>query len=203
VQSGLWLLDRMRRQIGLDTLENIRLLDFGCGVRFSQAIVNTGFRIGAYTGVDNDRAMIEFLQRNVRDRRMSYVFLDAQHHLYDAAGRPMDFTTRLPLEEERYDIASMFSVITHQHPADSASIFALLRRYVRPGGHLFFTCFLDDAIPSFEDRSAEQNGGRCFYNTSFLKDLVESRGWREVNRAPGVNPLIGDSFVFRAAGTRS
>lgn len=157
-QSGLWLLDRMRRQIGLATLESIQLLDFGYGVRFSQAILNTGFPIGAYTGVDNCRAMIEFLQRNVRDRRMSYVLLDAQHQLYNEAG---------------------------------------------PEGHLFFTCFVDDTIPSFEDRSAEQNGGRCFYNTSFLKDLVESCGWREVNRAPGVNPLIGDSFVFRTAGTRS
>ena len=101
----------------------------------SQAILDTGFRIGAYTGVDNCRAMIEFLQRNVRDRRMSYVLLDAQHQLYNEAGQPMDFTTRLPLEEEGYDVASMFSVITHQHPADSASIFTLLRRYVRPEGH--------------------------------------------------------------------
>jgi len=198
-QSGRWLLERMRQHIGLETLDRVKLLDFGCGVRFSQAILNTGFRIGGYTGVDNDRAMIEFLQSAVRDRRMSYVFLDAYHPMYNKTGQPLAATTRLPIEEASHDVISMFSVITHQNPEDSMSIFKLLRRYVREDGYLFFTCFLDDAIPSFEDRSPERNGGFVFYNPSFLKDLVERCGWREVSRAPGEGPVIGNSFVFRPA----
>ena len=200
-QSGRWLLERMRERIGLESLVHVKLLDFGCGVRFSQAILNTGYEIGEYAGVDNDREMIEYLQSDVRDRRMSYVFLDAYHPIYNKTGQPLSPATRLPLGEARYDVAAMFSVITHQNPDDSRHIFRLLRRHVADDGHLFFTCFLDDTIPAFEDRSAEKNGERVFYNPAFLRDLVESCGWREVSRAPGEGPIIGDSFVFRAAVT--
>jgi SAM-dependent methyltransferase len=197
-QSGRWLLERMREHIGLPSLDDVKLLDFGCGVRFSQAILNTGYKIGEYAGVDNYREMIEYLQRDVRDPRMSYVFLDAHHPIYNPAGQPLSPATRMPLGEGKYDIAAMFSVITHQNPDDSANIFRLLRRHVADGGHLFFTCFLDETIPAFEDRSAEKNGERVFYNPAFLEELVESCGWRKVSRAPGEGPIIGDSFVFRA-----
>src|SRR2546427_86247 len=107
-QSGVWLLERMRRQIGFESYAQKKLLDFGCGVRFSQAIISSD-------------------------------------------------------------------------------------------GQLFFTCFLDQAINTFEDRSPELNGGRCFYNPDFLTELVESCGWREVGRGPAEGPLIGDSFVYQRA----
>jgi hypothetical protein len=93
----------------------------------------------------------------------------------------------------------MFSVITHQYPLDAKNISSMLRRHISVDGHLFFTCFLDDTITTFEDRSPERNGGRCFYNPDFLTKLVESRGWREVSRAPAEGPVIGDSFVFQRA----
>src|SRR6185436_10935756 len=131
--------------IGFATYENKNMLDFGCGVRFSQAILNTGVPIGTYTGVDNYREMIDWLRANVRDRRLSYVFLDAYHPLYNKSGQPLSPGTRLPLDL-KYDIVSMFSVITHQNPADSEAIFTILRRHVAETGHLFFTCFLDEGI---------------------------------------------------------
>jgi SAM-dependent methyltransferase len=198
-QSGVFLLHRMRERLGLETLENASLLDFGCGVRFSQAILNTDFRIGAYLGVDNYGEMIAFLQSAVRDRRMSYAFLDAYHPLFNKTGQPLSAETRLPIAEKQYDIVSMFSVITHQDVDDSTNIFRLLRRYVADDGHLFFTCFLDESIATYEDRSPEKNGGFCFYNGTFLRELVESCGWHFVSHAPGEGPLIGDSFVFRPA----
>jgi hypothetical protein len=91
----------------------------------------------------------------------------------------------------------MFSVLTHQAPDDARHILALLRRYVRPDGHLFFTCFLDEAIDSFEDRSPERNGGRCFYNPRFLRELLAGAGWQTIAAYPAEPPLIGDSFVCR------
>jgi SAM-dependent methyltransferase len=196
-ESGHLLLERMRRRIGFDSYESVRLLDFGCGVRFSQAILNKNLPIGAYTGVDNYEEMIEFLRRSVRDRRFSYVFLDAYHPLYNPSGAKLDANTTLPFEEESYDLISLFSVITHQAPEDSEMIFRLLRRYIKPGGHLFFTCFLDDSIESFEDRSADRNCGFCFYQPSLLEHLFTRAGWTEVDRAEGEGPLIGNSFLLR------
>jgi len=196
-QSGCWLLERMRQQLGYANFADKKVLDFGCGVRFSQAIINTKLPFGRYVGVDVYEEMIQFLRRRVRDPRFEFVFLNIYHPLYHPKGALLSPDTALPIEATDFDVACMFSVITHQQPQDSKSIFSILRRHVAPAGHLFFTCFLDDSIPDFADCSPEQNGGRCFYNPEYLTELVESCGWQFVVQAPSEGPIIGDSFVFR------
>lgn len=196
-QSGMWLLEWMRLQIGFNDYADQKVLDFGCAVRFSQAIINTEAPIGRYVGVDVSRPMIEFLNDNVSDPRFSYYWLDAYHPLYNPLGTVLTPETALPFAEQDFDVACMFSLITHLYPADSKSIFSMLRRHVGGHGYLFFSCFLDDSISTFEDRSENRNGGICFYNTDFLTDLAESCGWRPINIAPSVGPLIGQSLVFR------
>jgi SAM-dependent methyltransferase len=196
-ESGRWLLEKMRQHLGFRDYADKRVLDFGCGVRFSQALINTALPIARYVGVDVSRSLIEFLQHEVWDDRFSYVFLDAHHPVYNPHGTTLSPETTLDVPTSAFDVACMFSVITHQHPNDATSIFSILRRHLEPSGRLFFTCFLDESIPAFEDRSPERNGGRCFYNPEFLVNLVEGCGWRLVARSPGEGPLIGDSFVFR------
>jgi SAM-dependent methyltransferase len=196
-ESGLWLLERMRQRLGFASYADKKVLDFGCGVRFTQAILHADLPFGRYVGVDNYEEMIEFLRTNVRDRRFAFHFLDAQHPLFNKHGKWLAADMELPLRERDFDVISMFSVITHQNPADSRAIFTMLRRYVKADGHLFFTCFIDDAIGTFEDRSPQRNGGSCFYNAAFLAKLVESCGWRTVDFAPREAPLIGESYVCR------
>ncbi|WP_147377647.1 class I SAM-dependent methyltransferase [Mesorhizobium waimense] len=104
--SGAWLLERMQRQIGLETLAASRLLDFGCVVRFSQAILNRRIPIGSYTGIDCFAEMIDFLRSAVRDPRFSCVILDARHPAYNPSGRPLSCETefhfaRMPLTSSR------------------------------------------------------------------------------------------------------
>ena len=199
-QSGLWLLERMRQQIGFESYAATKLLDFGCGVRFSQAVINTGFPIRRYVGIDCFAPMINFLCDNVKDPRFAYHLLNARHPLYNPHGEPLSRSTELPVREKDFDLICLFSVITHQSPADSDAIFHILRRHVAAGGHLFFTCFVDPDISSYEDRSPEQNGGRCVYNPEHLKDIVVRCGWRVDGTAPAEPPLIGDSFVYTPNG---
>lgn len=196
-ESGRWLLERMRERVGFASYDDLALLDFGCGVRFSQAILNLRLPIRRYVGVDNYREMIDFLRASVRDPRFQYETLDVHHALYNPDGEALTTETRLPLAESSFGVVSMFSVITHQNPDDSRAIFTMLRRYVAPWGHLFFTCFLDERIDSFEDRSPARNGGVCVYQPRFLASLVESCAWTEVSRAPSEGPIVADSFVFR------
>lgn len=198
-QSGLWLLERVRRQIGFESYADQKVLDFGCGVRFTQAIINIDLPFGRYVGVDICRPMIEFLRENVRDPRFDYYFIDARHPMYNPEGTPLTPDSNLPVGERDFDLICMFSVITHQYPDDSRNIFSMLRRHVGADGHLFFTCFLDETLDTFEDRSPQRNGGICFYHPEFLNELVESCGWQQVGRAPSVGPLIGHSFVYRPA----
>jgi SAM-dependent methyltransferase len=196
-QSGLWLLERLKERLSLTTLANTTLLDFGCGVRFSQALVNLRIPIGRYVGVDCYAEMIEFLRAEVGDRRFSYHVLDARNPYYNPGGQPLSPATALPVVERDFDVITLFSVITHQYPQDSEAIFTVLRRHVATEGRLFFTCFLDPALDGFEDRSPERNARRCFYGPDYLVSLVERCGWRVVSRAPGEAPLIGDSFLLR------
>lgn len=197
-ESGRWLLARLQERLGFADYAKESMLDFGCGVRFSQALLNLRLPIGRYAGVDCYREMIEFLAESVRDRRFSYHLLDVRHPLYNpSCPVVLGPDTRLPLPEGAFSIVTMFSVVTHQYPGDAATLFALLRRYARDDGRLFFTCFLDGQIASFEDRSPEKNGGRCVYNPSFLEEIVRGAGWTVVARYPAEAPLIGDSFVCR------
>lgn len=197
-ESGQWLLQRMQRQLDIADYSTQSLLDFGCGVRFSQAILNLGLPMGRYVGIDCFQEMIEFLATSVRDPRFEYHLLDARHPLYNPSGSvQLGPETELPLPRHDFDIVAMFSVLTHQYPDDAMHILTMLRRYVRPHGHLFFTCFLDDMVHTFEDRSPEQNGGRCHYNPAFLEELVIRSGWQPIARYAAEPPLIGDSFVCR------
>jgi SAM-dependent methyltransferase len=199
-QSGHFLLQLMQLRLGLREYKGQSLLDFGCGVRFSQAILNLKLPFGQYVGIDCFSDMIEFLRASVRDPRFSYYLLDVRHPLYNPNGRAaLGADTALPIPEMHFDIASMFSVLTHQYPDDSRHILTMLRRHVKPTGRLFFTCFLDDGIESFEDRSPERNGGRCFYNSAFLTQILVASGWQPTARYPSGGPLIGDSFVCQPA----
>lgn len=194
-QSGLWLLERMRRQVGLETYADTKLLDVGCGVRFSQAILNTGFSIRRYVGVDCLAPMIDFLRHSVSDPRFAYHLWDVGHPLYNPAGQPLTQDSQLPLEEREFDLICMVSLLTHQTPSATEAILRIVRRHLGAHGRLFFTCFLDPNLSSFEDRSPQQNGGKCVYNPGFLASIVERSGWRTLAAAPAEAPLIGDSFV--------
>lgn len=195
-ESGAWLLRRMQEHLGLADYSQVSLLDYGCGVRFTQSILNLGLPIGEYVGVDCYQEMIEFLVAAVKDRRFSFHLLDVPHPLYNPLGAiPLGPDTRLPVAEGHFDVVCLFSVMTHLDPDDAGLVLRLLRRVVRPDGRLFFTCFLDDAIDAFEDRSPEGNGGRCHYNAKLLEGIVGQSGWKPLSRHPAEAPLIGDSYV--------
>jgi hydroxylaminobenzene mutase len=199
-QSGLWLLQRLQRLLGLSNFTGTALLDYGCGVRFTQTFVNLGLPVGRYAGVDCFEEMIDFLATTVEAPNFSYHFIDVWHPSYNPSGATrLGTDTVLPLPEGSFDVATMFSVITHQTPEDTGHIFSMLRRYVRKDGHLFFTCFLDPTIDGYEDRSPERTGGRCVYNPEFLAGIILRSGWVPVGSYPAEAPLIGDSFLCRMA----
>lgn len=195
-ESGTWLLERLRARIGLASLETTRLLDLGCGVRFTQAILNRGLAIGEYCGLDSCAPLIEFLQAHVHDPRFTFHHFDAYHPLYNRSGTVLSADTRLPVSAGAYDVATMFSVITHQYPPDARAILHILKRHVNPTGYLFFTCFLDERLATFEDRDQQRKGGYCVYNPTFLSELIEESGWKILSLRPAERPLIGDSFLL-------
>ncbi|WP_243367865.1 class I SAM-dependent methyltransferase [Fundidesulfovibrio soli] len=113
-QTGRMLLYHLAARTGIP-LEEMDLLDYGCGSRFADAIVNLEIPIKSYTGVDVKADMVEFLRENVTDERMSFHYIDVFNYVYNKAAPPLHIDSTLPeaLSDRSFNVISMFSVITH------------------------------------------------------------------------------------------
>jgi SAM-dependent methyltransferase len=144
LDAAVELIEHMCRHLGVPDLGDLDVLDFGCGVRFTEAFVNRRVPVKHYVGVDVFPPVIEFLQSNVTDPRLEYFRLDAHNALYNPAGQPLSELTVPEIEGRAFDLICLFSVFTHLAPHDYAAMLRLLRRFVKPEGRLFFTLFINE-----------------------------------------------------------
>jgi SAM-dependent methyltransferase len=144
LDAAVALIDHMSRHLGVADLGELDVLDFGCGVRFTEAFINRRVPIKHYVGVDVFPPVVDFLQNNVTDPRFEYFRLDAHNDLYNPTGKPMSELTVPEIEGRGFDLICLFSVFTHLAPHDYVSMLKLLRRYVKPDGRLFFTLFINE-----------------------------------------------------------
>lgn len=78
----------------------------------------------------------------------------------------------------------MYSVITHQSPAQARRIFSLLARMADEGAWLYSTTFFDSAIEAYAE-AREQPCAMSTYNLKFLSRILEEEGWQIEKRAGG------------------
>lgn len=143
-RSAVDLLGVLARKIERPDLADVSVLDVGCGVKFSQALINHGLAIGSYTGIDVHEPVIEHLSSTVADDRFRYHHVDFFNARYNPAGMPMAPTSRLPVEGETFDLICGFSLFTHLDPDDFSIMLGLMARCAHPGTRLVFTAFLDE-----------------------------------------------------------
>lgn len=198
-QTGESLLRGLARRIGLADLSGLDLLDVGCGVRFTQTLINRDLPFRSYTGIEVSYPIVDWLQKNVEkyDARFRFVHWNVQNSMYNLQAPRMQMHQNLPVARG-YDIIMGFSLVTHLAPPDAAHIFRLARRAVRPGGFLFFSAFCDDAVDKFEDRVPDKPLHKAYYNTKYLEDLFGDAGWTLVSYAKP-SPYIMDSFLCQPA----
>jgi 2-polyprenyl-3-methyl-5-hydroxy-6-metoxy-1,4-benzoquinol methylase len=199
--TGLILITYMCARIGVDSLAGLDVLDVGCGVRFSQSIVNRNVPIGTYTGLEVEKKIVDFLDENVADPRLSYHHVDTFNSFYNPNGQKLDAEAPSPLGSTTYDVVCMFSVITHQQPEEAIPIFDFLRRHIKPDGHLFFSAFIHDDDVSYKERNPTKPGNKSSYSLPYMTKLVEDVGWSVisvVNRRPDGIP-IQTSFLCELA----
>src|SRR5262249_34725953 len=186
---------------GIADLAGLDVLDFGCGTRFADTIMNRGVPLKTYVGIDVCEPMIDFLSRHASDPRLSFFHLDARNPIYNKDEVPLTSATVLPIGDRTFDVLCMFSVITHQLPDDARSIFSILRRHARPGGWLFFSASLEEGDFGYREHTPERPVELSIYTPTLMKTLVESTGWRIVSVEP-VNhkdmPIL-DSILCAAA----
>jgi SAM-dependent methyltransferase len=146
MEAAQRLLEHMCEHVGLDDLGDTAVLDFGCGVRFSLALINRSLPIKKYVGVDVSRDTIDFLRESVDDPRFEYFHINAHNEMYNPEGVTLSEDLELPINGRQFDLICLFSVFTHLAPHDFRTMLKLLRRFVTTDGRLFFTLFLDKAI---------------------------------------------------------
>lgn len=178
--TGRLLIDLAMREMGLSTLRNADILDIGCGVRFTQTLINHSIPFSSYTGVEVDSTIVDFLQENVesKDQRFRFVHCDIYNGLYNTNGKiVLPLLDRLPVKGN-YDVIWLFSVFTHLNIEDAKAMLRLLRKEIKPSGHLLFSVFIDQELDGFEDRLPETPLVNAYYGLKTMNDLIEGNGWR-------------------------
>jgi SAM-dependent methyltransferase len=182
--TGLWLIKYMCERIEIPDLAGLDVLDFGCGVRFADSIVNRVVPLKSYIGIDVYQEMIDFLSSNVTDSRLSFFHLNARNPTYNKDGVPLERDTTRPIGDRLFDVICMFSVITHQLPEDAGAIFAILRRYVKAHGRLFFSASVEEGDFGYRENVPESPTALSIYSPDLLRELLETSGWRILSIAP-------------------
>jgi len=176
--TGLWLIEYMCERIGISSLDGLDVLDLGCGVRFADAIVNRDILLKSYVGIEVEKEIVDFLTENCPDKRLSFVHFDARHPIYNRGGASLLGDAELPINHKKFDVACLFSVITHQIPEDTRSLLSILRRHVRDDGRLFFSATLQAGDFGYREMFPETPTANSVYTPELLTTIVEASGWR-------------------------
>jgi SAM-dependent methyltransferase len=180
VESGGQLIQLMCRRLNLPDLGNSSVLDIGCGSKLVQAILDDKLSIGRYVGIDVAPKLIDFLQKSVTDPRFTFHVSNSHNEMYNPEGEPLSADSHLPVEEASFDIICLFSVFTHLAPHDYVAMLQMLRRYIKPGGKIIFSLFLNETTKgglSFIDGVTRAWGANAQHSSKFqaaLRDKLEA-----------------------------
>ena len=196
--TGESLLQRLAKRIGRPDLAGLDLLDIGCGVRFTQTLINRGLNFGSYTGVEVNREIVDWLKEHVErsDDRFHFLHWNVYNAKYNRQAPPMT-SALLALPHAAYDLAMGYSLFTHLTPDDAACLLRLSRDLVRPGGYFLFTAFCDRLIEEFEDRVPDRPLLNAYYNPRFLEHLIDEAGWTLRSYEPPALYTL-DSFLCQS-----
>jgi SAM-dependent methyltransferase len=201
IASARAMLRQLADELAGGDLGWVSLLDVGCGVKFTQVLVNDSLPIGRYVGVDVYRPMIEFLADNVDDPRFEYHHVDFHNERYNPGGTKMTASSTLPVDEGAFDLITLYSVFTHLDPEDYVAMLTMLRRYVKPDGHAVYSIFLDQLSQAghglmdnwvrkmgpksvgktvgYRDLSPEGSPlMQALYTEAHARSLIEGTGWK-------------------------
>lgn len=177
--TGKTLIELAMRRCGFSSLSDKDVLDVGCGVRFTQAIINREIAIKSYTGVEAYKPIVDFLNERVaaHDNRFRFIHWNVRNAMYNPEGAQLSRLTVLPLTEQ-FDLIWLFSVFTHLSPDDAISMLSILRKHIRSNGRLLFSAFIDEDLAGFEDRVKDAPLLNAYYGKTYMESLIEQTGWK-------------------------
>lgn len=180
VGSAIKILEYIQGLLEIDSMKEMDVFDFGCGVKFTQAFLQKEFGIKSYFGVDVDDKMLQYLKNNVKDERFSYQAADFQNDMYNPNGKlSIDKNTKLDCYGKTFDLITLQSVFTHFGPKDVINCLAMLKQYLKPDGKIIFTCLTAKKLDQpFKDLKKDRPLLLACFNRSYLEQIIEEAGYR-------------------------
>ncbi|MBX3313145.1 MAG: class I SAM-dependent methyltransferase [Actinobacteria bacterium] len=199
MESAIALLGVLAEEMDRPDLGDVSMLDVGCGVKFSQALIEEDLPIGRYTGIDVYEPLITHLAAENTDPRFRYHHVDFFNGRYNPTGTPMTADSVLPLGDETFDLICGFSLFTHLDPTDFGIMLGLMGRHAHPDTRLVFTAFIDEHTEGGHgliDRYSEASGtdvstGEAFrdfwpddvlrvalYSRPHIGELIDASPWK-------------------------
>jgi SAM-dependent methyltransferase len=168
--------------------EQSKLLDIGCGQgRLAIGLAAKLPKIDLYCGIDVSRRSIEWCNRNLAAFHSNFRFLhlDIQNERYNPHGIPFEPPVQLPLADDSFDVAFLYSVFTHMRSRDVESYLRDIGRVLRPGGRAFFTVYVEEDCapeaenpPSYLEDLGASTGAlhRVLFERAFFESMIRSAG---------------------------
>jgi len=108
-------------------------------------------------------------------------------------------TIKLPVDGH-FDLIGLFSVFTPLTPQDASALLRLLRSYIRPGGKLLFSAFIDPDLDGFEDRLEGRRLEHAYFGRKAMETMIRDGSWNIDRFCTGHTALpIVDYFVCSPA----
>jgi SAM-dependent methyltransferase len=228
IEAARDIFDDMADALGISDFRDIDMLDVGCGVRYTQAIITYDLPVKSYTGVDTYGEMIDYLRENVDDPRFTFLQYEANNELYATDQQVMTETSYLPVGDDTFDVICAQSLFTHFSPDEFQTMLKLMRRVIRPDGHLLFSTFLNEPSASghgyvdhwlkrltpeqrkIAEAAQAENQEKfidavpgepllvALFRRDYAIEMVQSAGW-EILDIRDPKPFIHHQFVCRPA----
>ena len=174
--------DRLVTQLNLD--RNAAVLDIGCGPgRLAIALRERFADLREYCGLDVNQRSLTWCKRHLASGPFRFEQLDVQNARYNPQGTTLTRTTRLPLPDEHFDIAYLFSVFSHMEQQDVECYLSEMQRSLRQGGKVFLTAFVADeggdvTVNPRDDGMKWRGPLHCVrYRQDAFEAMLESRGF--------------------------
>jgi SAM-dependent methyltransferase len=172
-------------------------LGSGCG-RLALALRDGGIYNGTYTGIDADREMVRWCQRNLAGPNFNFLHADVFNRVYNPTGKRAAYP--LPVEDHSQDLLTSSSLFSHLLEAELEHYLSEGLRVLAGRGKMAMTFFcLEDmaahgelggrwTFPHRIGRSRVQDRrypeAAVAYEREFLLDAAKSAGFEEAEVLP-------------------
>ncbi len=185
IESAVENIKRIATLTGRTDWSKLNILDFGCGVKFTQALVQHDIEVLAYVGMDVFKEMIQYLNDNISRQNFHFYSVPFRNEMYNKAGKELMANSELPGNIKTYDLIILQSVFTHFNPTDFLALLLLLRKYAASDARMLFTCFINnDMEDDFLDSDPENPLFIAYYKERFIRDMLEKSNWKVVSLNP-------------------